>query len=85
MAKSKNVNELETIIGFSTFIGQNVTEFETIKPSNYTYVSSQTLEPEFPDYESSSIMRQQPPGPPRRRSSEEMARLRKHPFFHEHD
>jgi hypothetical protein len=65
--------------------GENVIELETMENINYTYVSSQTLELEFPSAEFPSIVRQQPSGPLRRRSPEEMERLQEHPFFQEVD
>jgi hypothetical protein len=58
---------------------QNVFEFEPIEYKNYTYVSSQTLEPEFP----SDVVRERPAAPLRQRSPKEIARLQKHPFFQE--
>jgi hypothetical protein len=61
--------------------GQNVFELETIGNLNYTYVSSQTLELEFPSAE----LPQRSVAPLRQRSPEEIARLQKHPFFQEFD
>lgn len=65
--------------------GENVIEFERIENVTYTYVSAQTLEPEFPGAELAFVVRQRPSGPLRRRSPEEMARLQEHPFFQEVD
>ena len=65
--------------------GENVIELETIENVNYTYVSSQTLELEFPGAELPYVVRQRPSGPLRRRSPEEIAKLQKHPFFQEVD
>jgi hypothetical protein len=65
--------------------GKNVIEFQRIENVTYTYVSAQTLEPEFPGAELTSVVRQPLSGPLRRRSPKEMARLQEHPFFQELD
>ncbi len=65
--------------------GENVMELETMENINYTYVSSQTLELEFPRAEPQYEARQRPSGPLRRRSPDEIAKLQEHPFFQEVD
>jgi hypothetical protein len=65
--------------------GENVIELERPENITYTYVSAQTLEPEFPGAEMASVVRPLPSGPLHRRSSEEMAKLQRHPFFQEDD
>lgn len=65
--------------------GENVIELERIENITYTYVSAQTLEPEFPGAELASVVRRLPSGPLHRRSPEEMAKLQEHPFFQEVD
>jgi hypothetical protein len=62
---------------------QNVFEFEPIEYENYTNVSSQTLELEFPSTELPDVVRERPAAPLRQRSPKEIARLQKHPFFQE--
>ena len=65
--------------------GENVIELERKENITYTYVSAQTLEPEFPAAELASVVRRLPSGPLYRRSPEEMAKLQEHPFFQEVD
>lgn len=65
--------------------GENVIELERIENVTYTYVSAQTLEPEFPATEWASVVRRLPSGPLHRRRPEEMAELQEHPFFQDVD
>ena len=57
--------------------GKNVIEFQIVEDENYTFVSSQTLRPEFPDI----VTRREPLTPLPLRSPKEIERLKKHPFF----
>lgn len=57
--------------------GKNVIEFQVAENETYTFVSSVTLTPEFPDL----VTRQEPLTPLRLRSPKEIERLKKHPFF----
>ncbi len=57
--------------------GQNVIEVEEKGNENFTYVSSQTLELEFPN----DVVRERSAAPLRQRSPEEIGKLQKHPFF----
>jgi hypothetical protein len=56
---------------------KNVMEFQIVEEETYTFVSSLTLRPEFPE----TVMRQEPLTPLRLRSPKEIERLKKHPFF----
>ena len=57
-------------------IDTNVIEIQIADNESYTFISSQTLMPEFPD-----IVIRQEPLTPLRRSPKEIDRLKKHPFF----
>jgi len=60
---------------------QNILEFKQIEYENYTCVSSQTLELEFPFTGLSDVVRKRPEVPLRQRTPEEIETLQKHPFF----
>jgi hypothetical protein len=62
---------------------QNAFEFGPIEYENYTCVSSQTLELEFPRTGLPDVVRERPAAPLRQRSRKEIAKLQKHPFFQE--
>lgn len=61
--------------------GENSLEFIEIESENYTYVSSTTLQMEFPQRASDEVLRERPSEPLLERTPEEIAQLLNHPFF----
>lgn len=64
-------------------LGENSMDIFIDENCNYTFVSSETLEMEFPAEKTSldKIVRESPSEPLIERSPEEIAKLYEHPFF----